>query len=808
MRQKLIFSILFFLVLQATSMAQSMNAYINAADKAFDQENFYSAVEYYKKSLEFDSTRVDLKYRLAESARLFNAYNFAIKTYEEILESESADLYPSINFRLGELYQTLGEYDKAITKYNLYLSEYKGQNTFLTSKAEIEILASEWAQREMRSKDENIMIDHLDQSVNTKYSEFGAILENGNLMFSSMRYQEKSGKNKPPRLISKILEKENGNLPTELSGDISLSENSIANATFNSDRSVIYYTVCDYLTDSELRCDIYSRSLIDSVYSNPVKLPINVLSDSITTTQPTFGFDPGTQKEFLIFSSNREGGVGGLDLWRADIIGDNIFSDPVNLQSLNTKDDEITPFYHSQSATLFFSTDGRRSFGGYDIFSTDWNGNEFGNIINLGASINSSFNDIYYSVGSDELMAHFSSNRTGSYYIDELQQACCYDIYKVSYENLRIDLNILTFDALLKDSLPGVTVSLIDPVTGDIIESFTNDLSIDHAFELKRGRNYLVVSQKEGFNSDTISISTRGINSSKKIIKKVYLTTDMLLLDVTTFDKITLDPLNGTTLEIINITDGRRVHFSGTNPLSNGFKVYIDKNKIYEIIASKSDYTDAITTLDTKQPQEGQIIKRKLFLEPILFDDYLPLVLYFDNDMPDRRSIDMYTSKSYSDVYSPFIDRKEIFKTRYGRRVAPSERQQATEEIDAFFKNEVEGGFTKLNEFLDVLYSFLKEGRRADLSVKGYTSPLAATKYNLALGQRRVSSVKNEIRRYKNGVLMPYITSGTLTIRDISFGETLSPDNVSDRSSDTSNSIYSVDASKERRVEIIKIKIN
>ena len=426
----------------------------------------------------------------------------------------------------------------------------------------------------------------------------------------------------------------------------------------------------------------------------------------------------------------------------------------------------------------------------------------------MGPSINSSFNDIYYSVGSDELIAHFSSNRTGSYYIDDLQQACCYDIYKVSYENVRIDLNILTFDALLRDSLPGVTVSLIDPVTGKVIESLTNDQSIDHAFELKRGRNYLIVSQKEGFNYDTISIRTRGINSSKEIVKKVYLTTDMLLLDVTTFDKITLDPLNGTTLEIYDLTDGKKVHFSGTNPLGNGFKVYIEENKTYEIIASKSDYTIAITTLDTNQPQNGQIIKRKLFLEPILFDDYLPLLLYFDNDMPDRRSIDMYTSKSYSDVYYPFINRKETFKTRFGRRVSPSERQQATDEIDQFFENEVKGGYEKLNEFLDILYSYLREGRRADLSIKGYTSPLAATKYNLVLGQRRVSSVKNEIRRYKNGVLMPYVSSGTLSITDISFGETLAPEDVSDRSSDTTNSIYSVEASKERRVEIIKIKIN
>ena len=125
-----------------------------------------------------------------------------------------------------------------------------------------------------------------------------------------------------------------------------------------------------------------------------------------------------------------------------------------------------------------------------------------------------------------------------------------------------------------------------------------------------------------------------------------------------------------------------------------------------------------------------------------------------------------------------------------------------------FFENNVKGGYQDLLSFFEKLHSYLLEGRDADLAIRGYTSPLAATKYNLALGQRRVSSVKNEIRRYKNGVLMPFLEAGQLKITDISYGETLAPSEVSDRRNDTSNSIYSVKASKERRVEIVRIEIN
>ncbi|NNF35024.1 MAG: hypothetical protein HKN68_13000 [Saprospiraceae bacterium] len=808
MTRKLIYSVLFFLGLQVGAQAQSMNAYVNAADEAVERKDYYSAVEYYKKALEFDSTRTDLVYNLAQSARLFNAYSTAISAYNTVLESPQAMEYPEATFWLAQTLQIYGNYDEAITNYNLYLSEYRVDDSFLTEKAEVEIIASEWALEEFNNSDNTITLTQLDAAVNTPYSEFGATIKDNVLTYSSMRYQEENTKHKPPRLVSKIIEKENGGMPEELSGDINDASFSVGNSTFNNDKSKIFYTVCNYITDSDLRCDIYSRSLEgDSTYINPQKLNINIESDSITTTQPSFGIEPMTNRKFLIFSSDREGGKGGLDLWKSYFNEDGTLTDPVNLDDINTKGNEITPFYHNASGILYFSTDGRRAFGGYDVFSVDYNGNDFGDVLNLGMPINSSFNDIYYSLSDDEMKAHLSSNRIGSYYIDQQQEACCYDIYKASFENVTIELEVLTFDGLLQDSLTGVTVELIDPVTGDILQTITNDRGIDHTFELKRGRNYLIVSKKEGFNPDTISLSTRGINTSEKIIKKVFLTTDRLLLDITTFDKNTLDPLAGTLVEIYDITGERTLVESATNPLSNDFRFYIDKDKSYEIIASKEGYISAITNLDTRLPMSSQIITRKLYLETG-FEEFLPLALFFDNDRPDRRSVDLYTAKSYSDVYIPYMDRKETFKRRYSRRVAPSERAQVQDAVEQFFENEVKGGYTQLNGFLDILYDFLKQGKSANLSIKGYTSPLAASRYNLALGQRRVSSVKNEFRRYKNGILMPYIENGRLSVTDISFGEELVPEGVSDRRSDTPNSIYSVVASRERRVEIVKIKIN
>lgn len=92
------------------------------------------------------------------------------------------------------------------------------------------------------------------------------------------------------------------------------------------------------------------------------------------------------------------------------------------------------------------------------------------------------------------------------------------------------------------------------------------------------------------------------------------------------------------------------------------------------------------------------------------------------------------------------------------------------------------------------------------MSIRGFASPRADTKYNLALSQRRVVCIQNELNDYKNGALKEYIANGQLKITELSYGESLAPDNVSDALFDRQNSIFSPEASRERRGEILEIK--
>lgn len=118
--------------------------------------------------------------------------------------------------------------------------------------------------------------------------------------------------------------------------------------------------------------------------------------------------------EIFFASYNKEGSVGGKDIFKVLKMPDGTFSKPVNLGPLvNTPMDEDYPYLHPNGRTLYFASKGRNSIGGYDIFKSelDTNTNLWGKAENVGFSINSPADDILYVSDMDENIAYFASAR-------------------------------------------------------------------------------------------------------------------------------------------------------------------------------------------------------------------------------------------------------------------------------------------------------------------------------------------------------------------------------------------------------------
>jgi outer membrane protein OmpA-like peptidoglycan-associated protein len=220
---------------------------------------------------------------------------------------------------------------------------------------------------------------------------------------------------------------------------------------------------------------------------------------------------------------------------------------------------------------------------------------------------------------------------------------------------------------------------------------------------------------------------------------------------------------------------------------------------------------------NVRTPQPAQPIERPMIpieqLQPKLPEapapvlaDFVGLPLYFDNDEPDKRTRRTRTQKSYAETAQAYLERQGEYLEQFSKGLNGTRRDTAEQQIDDFFENEVRRGYERLDQLCEILLSRLKAGEYVEVVIKGFTSPRAESDYNLALGKRRISSVRNQFDTYSDGIFRTYLNSGQLKVSETSFGETTVRTGISDDLRDERNSIYHPDAARERRVEIIEIR--
>ncbi len=166
-----------------------------------------------------------------------------------------------------------------------------------------------------------------------------------------------------------------------------------------------------YKDEGDGHGDIYQSFLMGDLYSEPRKMrgQINSFSWEGSCSLSADG-------KTIYFSSDRSGGYGGKDIYRASLSADSTWGNIVNLgDSINTMYDEDAPFIHADGKTLFFSSNGSWSMGGYDIFKSRMNRKDstFKNRGNVGFPINSTDDDIYFVLAANGNSAYYSSGKKG-----------------------------------------------------------------------------------------------------------------------------------------------------------------------------------------------------------------------------------------------------------------------------------------------------------------------------------------------------------------------------------------------------------
>jgi len=786
-------NIIIILLFGLAAQAQVYQAYVDAANHAFDTEDYRSAVSYYGEAIAMEAEpEPNMLSKYAVAAMKYKAYSTAETAYKQLLKTKDSEFMIDASYQLAEIKRIKGDYKGAKEAFDKYFMR-EDENDNRRAMATRSVADIKWALS--LENDSNAIIERLDNSVNTEYSDMSPALYGGTLYYSSNNYYASNESIKP---YSKIYSYKDGDSKL-LDSPINNKDLHAGHYTLNSSGTMIYFTQCGY-NQSDINCKIFSQKVgeEDSIQ----ELPQNINAPDTHTTQPNIGLNPETGEEVLYFVSNRSGGMGGMDIYFAPI-QDGQMKGPFAVEAVNTSGDEMSPFYHAATDKLYFSSNGRKSLGGFDIYSAS-NSPEWSDIANLGIGLNTGYDEAFYFLNVEGTKAYFASNRIGSEFIDEELEACCYDIYSAELEVIFDDMVVKFFEINNQKPLSGVEMTLLSQ-SKNTEEVFYDENKSEYPVSLRRDIDYMLAAKKPGYDLKKVTL-----DDDLKEEKKVFLSPTILKFSgfVLGEDKEKLGDYKYTITP-----EGEKARAKVEVGADKKIKDSITKHKGYTIYVEKDGYFPETVVLEKSELLQKDILDLDIILKKIpeavltkiTLDGYLPLPLYFDNDEPDNKTTSTQTLQNYHQTFTKYYSRLPIFIEEAAEGLNQERKLDIESNVRSFFQSKVKYGDDNLDDFTEHLLRFLEQGSQAEIMLRGYASPRFSSDYNDALTSRRVRSVENHFYQWRGGALVQYINAGQLKLTERPLGESQAPSSVSDKLSDKRASIYSVEASNERRVEILEI---
>ncbi|MBP1629362.1 MAG: hypothetical protein H6Q15_255 [Bacteroidetes bacterium] len=186
----------------------------------------------------------------------------------------------------------------------------------------------------------------------------------------------------------------------------------------------------------------------------------------------------------------------------------------------------------------------------------------------------------------------------------------------------------------------------------------------------------------------------------------------------------------------------------------------------------------------------------------------LPLSLFFHNDQPNPQSTSTKTKFDYKECYNEYKGLSNVYRAQYTKGLSDSVENAAIDSINNFFNINIDKGMTKLNDMFSYLLDNLKEGKKINVSVRGFSSSLHNDLYNYSLSERRIETIINYMYKWNNGALIPYLVNKAddetpfLNIKTIAMGKIESKSPNPNSIEEKRKSIYTLDAMFERKIEI------
>ncbi|MEO6903594.1 MAG: OmpA family protein [Bacteroidia bacterium] len=538
MKRHIIVFLIFFTFSKLFS--QSRKEMIDLANTAFENGAYSSAIKYYTQLLENNSKSdythpyeikqyvkiiksdnkkkiaasivvndIYITRKLAELYRLNHEYKNAEIWYKKIVDDHSLE-YPNEHFWYADALMKNEKYAAAIKEFNLILPTTQSMDVDIYNLTKNKLQGC-YAAIDSNNFQKNASVLLLDSIINKGPTSFSLNYfgDYNTVQFSSVRSVNNIQNTSLSCDIYTLKKTKTGwkNL-NKLDKAIN-TDNHEAAGVLSTNGNNYYFTRWSESNKNE--CAIYL-----SKKRNGKWLPAEILDEHVNipgykSMQPALSADNKT----LYFSSNQSGSIGKMDIWYSTIDDEGkCEASAINMgHTINTFEDEVSPFFYSPTATLYYSSDGLPGIGGLDIFKSTYTKSGIWTIPeNLKAPINSSKDDAYFILDNTQRQGYLSSDR-------EECIACnggaCYKLY--SFEK-QLDSYVLRGNVISSETDRPIANALITingiDKNADPVYKFS-DSTGQFSYVVNEYSKLKVVAQKNKFFAEEIITSVNDSLISK-----------------------------------------------------------------------------------------------------------------------------------------------------------------------------------------------------------------------------------------------------------------------------------------------------
>lgn len=486
---------------------------------------FKEAIDLLERAVSLSDNFVDAYYKLAEISynqalkipfdtnyinKIDNYYSQSEKYFLKVVKICPSYNYYNAHFFLGELYYTTRDFEKAGTFFNVFL-EHNNESVLHYADA---VRMKQNIDYYLYLINNPVPFDPVPlKDVCSDDDEYLPLISpDEELLFYSRRYK-KNPNTAFEEYVEELVMSERDWTDSSIyrfKRGVTMQEpfndgRNQGGATITIDNNHLFITICEYERanyTSFKNCDIFTTDYINGKWSPLRRLGKEINGKNSFEGMPSITADGKS----LFFASAREGGYGGLDIYRSDKEKDGSWGMAQNLGPvINTAGDDKTPFIHSDSQTLYFASNGRFGLGGFDVFYSQYKGNgHWSEPKNMGYPINTENDELGLIVSANGKRIFFSSrdyNKKGDW-----------DIYSANlYEGARPKRVLFVKGRLTDNKGHDITDAQIGlkgikskETTEGMVDSYSGKYAV--AVPVKQDEEYLLTVKKDKyfFNSKFI----------------------------------------------------------------------------------------------------------------------------------------------------------------------------------------------------------------------------------------------------------------------------------------------------------------